>query len=160
MQLAVARGALVTGVCSGRKADLVHELGAVETIDYTTTDALGLGRIWDAIIDTAGNRPLSLLRRSLATEGALVLVGGEAAGSVLGGTERIAAAGIRNVATRQRLIGLVARERAEDLEELSRLIDEGVLRPVIDTVYPLDRTAEAIDHIGEGRARGKVVVVP
>ena len=35
-----------------------------------------------------------------------------------------------------------------------------VLRPVIDTVYPLDRTAEAIDHIGEGRARGKVVVVP
>lgn len=158
VQLAVGRGAIVTGVCSGPKADLVRELGATETIDYTTTDALELGRIWDAIIDTAGNRALRLLRRSLAPEGALVLVGGEAAGALLGGTERIAAAGLRNATTRQRLIGLMARERAEDLEELSRLIEAGTLRPVIDTVYPLERAAEAIGHIAAGRARGKVVV--
>ncbi|MCI0159018.1 NAD(P)-dependent alcohol dehydrogenase [Leifsonia shinshuensis] len=159
VQLAVARGALVTGVCSGGKLDLVRELGATDAIDYTTTDPLGLGRIWDAIIDIAGSRPLGLLRRSLAPEGALVLVGGESAGSVLGGTERLAAAGLRNATTRQRLIGLMSRERAEDLAELSGLIDTGTVRPVIDTVYPLDRTAEAIDHIGAGRARGKVVVV-
>ena len=153
-----ARGALVTGVCSGGKVDLVRELGATDTIDYTTTDALGLGRIWDVIIDIAGNRPLALLRRSLAPDGALVLVGGESAGSVLGGTERIAAAGLRNATTRQRLIGLVSRERADDLAELSGLIESGAVRPVIDTVYPLERTAEAVDHIGAGRARGKVVV--
>ena len=158
VQLAVARGGIVTGVCSGGKHDLVRKLGAAETIDYTTTDVLGLGRIWDAIIDIAGNRPLSLLRRSLAPEGALVLVGGESGGSVLGGTERIAAAGLRNATTRQRLIGLLSRERAEHLTELSRLIESGVVRPVIDTVYPLERTAEAVAHIGTGRARGKVVV--
>ncbi|MBO1740249.1 NAD(P)-dependent alcohol dehydrogenase [Leifsonia sp. TF02-11] len=158
VQLAVARGGIVTGVCSSGKHDLVRKLGATETIDYTTTDVLGLGRIWDAIIDIAGNRPLSLLRRSLAPEGALVLVGGESGGSVLGGTERIAAAGLRNATTRQRLIGLLSRERAEHLTELSRLIESGVVRPVIDTVYPLERTAEAVAHIGAGRARGKVVV--
>ena len=160
VQLAAARGAEVTGVCSGPKTALVRELGAVDAIDYTTTDALGLGRIWDAIIDTAGNRPLRALRGSLATEGALVLVGGEAGGGVLGGMERVAAAGLRNLTARQRLTGLMARERQEDLIELSRLYREGAFHPVIDTVYPLERTAEAIDHIGAGRARGKVVVTP
>jgi NADPH:quinone reductase-like Zn-dependent oxidoreductase len=149
VQLAAARGAEVTGVCSGPKTALVRELGAVDAIDYTTTDALGLGRIWDAIIDTAGNRPLRALRGSLATEG-----------GVLGGMERVAAAGLRNLTARQRLTGLMARERQEDLIELSRLFREGAFHPVIDTVYPLERTAEAIDHIGAGRARGKVVVVP
>ncbi|MBN9629625.1 MAG: NAD(P)-dependent alcohol dehydrogenase [Actinobacteria bacterium] len=158
VQLAVARGGIVTGVCSGGKHDLVRKLGATETIDYTTTDVLGLGRIWDAIIDIAGNRPLNLLRRSLAPEGALVLVGGESGGSILGGTERIAAAGLRNATTRQRLIGLLSRERAEHLTELSHLIESGAVRPIIDTVYPLERTAEAVAHIGAGRARGKVVV--
>lgn len=158
VQLAVARGGIVTGVCSSGKHDLVRKLGATETIDYTTTDVLGLGRIWDAIIDIAGNRPLNLLRRSLAPEGALVLVGGESGGSILGGIERIAAAGLRNATTRQRLIGLLSRERAEHLTELSGLIESGAVRPVIDTVYPLERTAEAVAHIGAGRARGKVAV--
>lgn len=160
VQLAVARGAEVTGVCSGPKTALVRELGAADAIDYTTTDPLGLGRVWDAIIDTAGNRPLRALRASLAPAGALVLVGGEAGGSILGGTERIAAAGLRNTTSRQRLVGLMARERQEDLLELARLYGEGAFHPVIDTVYPLERTGEAIDHLGAGRARGKVVVVP
>ena len=160
VQLAVARGAEVTGVCSGPKTALVRELGAAEAIDYTTTDPIGLGRVWDAIIDTAGNRRLRELRRSLAPQGALVLVGGEAGGGILGGMDRVAAAGLTNLAARQRLIGLMARERQEDLVELARLYGEGAFRPVIDTVYPLERTAEAIDHIGAGRARGKVVVVP
>ena len=160
VQLAVARGAEVTGVCSGPKTALVRELGATDAIDYTTTDALALGRVWDAIIDTAGNRPLRALRGSLAPEGALVLVGGESGGGILGGMERIAGAGLANLTARQSLSGLMARERREDLVELARLYTEGAFHPVIDTVYPLERTAEAIDHIGEGRARGKVVVVP
>lgn len=158
VQLAAARGASVTGVCSAAKTAFVSDLGAAETIDYTTTDVLTLGCTWDAIIDTAGNRPLGALRRILAPEGAVVLVGGESGGPVLGGIERVAAAGMRNRLTKQRLIGLMARERQEDLVELVDLIQEGALRPVIDTVYPLERTSAAIDHIASGRARGKVVV--
>lgn len=54
----------------------------------------------------------------------------------------------------------MARERQKDLIELARLYGEGAFHPVIDTAYPLERTAEAIDHLGAGRARGKVVVMP
>lgn len=158
VQLAVAAGATVTGVCSGGKAELVRDLGAAEVLDYAETDVLALGRLWDVIVDTAGNRPLGALRGILDSEGALVLVGGEGGGRVLGGLERIAAAGMLNATTRQRLVGLIATDRGEDLAELATLIEAGSLRPVLDTVYPLECTAEAIDHLGAGRARGKVVV--
>lgn len=158
VQLAAARGAQVTGVCSGGKAALVRELGAVDVLDYTVTDVLTLGRVWDAIIDTAGNRPLAALRRILAPVGSLVLVGGEKGGPVLGGLERVAAVGMMNATTKQTLVGLFARERAADLQQLADLIAAGSLRPVIDTVYPLERIAEAVDHIGSGHASGKVIV--
>lgn len=160
VQLAVARGARVTGVCSGGKAGLVRELGAEEVVDYTSTDVLTQGTQYDVIIDTAGNRPLSALRRILTPTGAVVLVGGEAGGALAGGIQRTMAAGMLDRFTRQGLVGLFARERTEDLRELAGLLEDGSLRPVIDTVYPLERTAEAVEHIGAGRARGKVVVTP
>lgn len=160
VQLAAARGAQVTGVCSGPKAELVRSLGAQEVVDYTTTDILTLGRVYDAIIDTAGNRPLTALRSILSPTGSVVLVGGESGGPLLGGIQRTAAAGMLDRFSRQRLVGLISRERPEDLRELARLLSDGSFRPVIDTVYPLEETAAAVAHIGEGRARGKVVVVP
>lgn len=160
VQLAVARGGRVTGVCSAAKADLVRELGAEAVIDYTATDVLTLGRIWDVIIDTAGNRPLGALRRILSPTGSLVIVGGEAGGALTGGIGRTAAAGILNGVTRQRLVGLVSRENAEDERELAALWAAGSVRPVIETVLPLERTAEAVEHIGAGRARGKVIITP
>lgn len=159
-QLAVARGAAVTGVCSGGKADLVRTLGAERVVDYTTTDVLGEGVRYDAILDTAGNRPLSALRRILAPEGTLVLVGGEAGGSFAGGIQRTVAAGMLDRFTRQHLVGLIAHERTDDLRALAALLADGSLRPVLDTVYPLERTADAVEHLGAGRARGKVVVTP
>ena len=160
VQLAVARGARVTGVCTGSKADLVRELGAGEVVDYTTTDILASGRRFDAIIDTAGNRPLSALRRILSPTGAVVLVGGEAGGALLGGIQRTVGATLLDRFARQHLVGLIARERQQDLGTLAGLLADGTLRPVIDTVYPLEDTADAVEHIGAGRARGKVVVTP
>ncbi|MDN4616288.1 NAD(P)-dependent alcohol dehydrogenase [Leifsonia sp. F6_8S_P_1B] len=158
VQLATAQGGRVTGVCSGAKADLVRELGAEEVVDYTTTDVLALGRIWDVIIDTAGNRPLGALRRILSPTGSLVIVGGEAAGPLTGGIGRTAAAGLLNAVSTQHLVGLVSTENADDERELVSLWAQGAVRPVIDTVYPLEHTADAVEHIGAGRARGKVVV--
>ncbi|MGH1550055.1 NAD(P)-dependent alcohol dehydrogenase [Leifsonia poae] len=158
VQLAVARGARVTGVCSGPKADLVRSLGVEEVVDYTTMDILTSGRRFDAIIDTAGNRPLSALRRILSPTGTVVLVGGEAGGPLLGGIQRTMVASLLDRFTRQHLVGLIAHERQQDLETLAGLLADGTLRPVIDTVYPLEQTAEAVEHIGAGRARGKVVV--
>jgi NADPH:quinone reductase-like Zn-dependent oxidoreductase len=160
VQLAAASGARVTGVCSGPKAELVRELGAQAVIDYTTTDVLTLGQTYDAIIDTAGNRPLSALRRILTPAGAIVLVGGEAGGPLLGGIQRTVAAGMLDRFSRQRLVGLIAHERVEDLRELTAMVGDGSLRPVIDTVFPLQDAADAVEHVGAGRARGKVIVAP
>ncbi|MFF2052976.1 NAD(P)-dependent alcohol dehydrogenase [Leifsonia sp. NPDC058194] len=157
VQLAVAAGAHVTGVCSAPKAAFVRELGANETIDYATTDVLALPRLWDAIVDTAGDRPLAALRRILAPTGALVLVGGTG-GRILGGTDRVAAAAMRNAFARQRLVGLLSRDTAADLAEVASLVADGSLRPVLDATYPLEEAGAAIAQVGAGRARGKVVV--
>jgi len=159
VQLAVAAGATVTGVCSTAKAEFVRGLGAAEVIDYRATDVTATGRRWDAIIDTAGDRRLSRLRIILAPSGSLVIVGGMG-GPVLGGMERVLAAAVANRFVRQRLIGLVSKENASDLAELADLVDAGAVTPMVDAVLPLDRAGEAIDLVASGAVRGKVVVVP
>ncbi|MFF1879800.1 NAD(P)-dependent alcohol dehydrogenase [Leifsonia sp. NPDC058230] len=158
VQLAAGLGAAVTGVCSGAKADLVRELGADRVIDYTVDDVTAGTEKWDAIIDTAGNRRLSRLRGILAPTGTLVLVGGEAGGPLLGGMGRVVLAGVLNGFTKQTLSGLISKENATDLAELAGLVEAGRLDPAIDTVYPLAHAADAIRHLAEGRARGKVVL--
>src|SRR5207244_1029245 len=88
VQIAKAYGAEVTGVCSTSKTELVRALGADRVIDYTREDfAEGSGR-YDVILDIAGNRSLSHLRRALTAKGTLVIVGGETDGRWLGGTDR------------------------------------------------------------------------
>ena len=85
VQIAKARGATVTAVSSGSKADLVRSLGADDVIDYTREDFTDGSRRWDVIIDTAGRRPLSALRRALTPKGTLVIVGGDGGGEWTGG---------------------------------------------------------------------------
>jgi NADPH:quinone reductase-like Zn-dependent oxidoreductase len=80
VQIAKAFGAEVTGVCSTSKADLVRSLGAVEVIDYTREDFADGRRRWDVVVDTAGRRSLTVLRRALTPRGTLVIVGGEGGG--------------------------------------------------------------------------------
>jgi NADPH:quinone reductase-like Zn-dependent oxidoreductase len=77
VQLAKAFGADATGVCSAAKADLVLSLGADHVIDYAREDFADGRTRYDVIVDTAGRRSLSHLRRALASRGTLVLVGGE-----------------------------------------------------------------------------------
>ncbi|HXT90622.1 MAG TPA: NAD(P)-dependent alcohol dehydrogenase, partial [Trebonia sp.] len=89
VQIAAALGARVTGVCSAGKADLVRSLGAADVIDYARDEVDRDGPRYDVIIDTAGCRPLSLLRRALTPRGTLVLAGGgHDAGGLLGGYTR------------------------------------------------------------------------
>jgi NADPH:quinone reductase-like Zn-dependent oxidoreductase len=75
VQIAKALGASVTGVCSTARADLVRSIGADDVIDYTRDEVDRDGPRYDAIVDTAGNRPLSLLRRAMTPDGTLALVG-------------------------------------------------------------------------------------
>ncbi|MGA3488129.1 NAD(P)-dependent alcohol dehydrogenase [Micromonosporaceae bacterium DT55] len=160
VQIAKAFGATVTGVCSTAKVDLVGSLGAADVIDYTHSRIDVNGTRYDVIIDTAGNRPVSLLRRALTPRGTLVLVGGEnGGGRLLGGYDRqMLRAPLMSIFTSQRLRNLMAKEHAADLEELGQLIDSGAVTPVIDRAYPLADAADAIRHLAQGHAAGKTVV--
>jgi NADPH:quinone reductase-like Zn-dependent oxidoreductase len=159
VQLAKAFGAEVTGVCSTTKVDLVRSIGADEVIDYTREDFADGARHWDLIVDTAGRRSLSQLRRALAPRGTLVIVGGEGGGRWLGGFDRqILRAPAVSALSRQRLRPLVSKERSEDLVVLKELIEAGKVTPVIDRTYPLREAPEAIRYLEEGHARGKVVI--
>jgi NADPH:quinone reductase-like Zn-dependent oxidoreductase len=159
VQIAKASGARVTGVCSTSKAGLVRSLGADDVIDYTH-DQIDRNRArYDVVIDTAGNRPLSLLRRAMTPHGTLVLVGGEhGGGRVLGGFDRQLRAPLVSMFVGQRLRGLIAKERAGDLEAMTRFIEAGAVTPVIDRSYVLADAPDAIRYVAEGHAAGKVVV--
>ena len=159
VQIAKALGAEVTGVCSTSKTDLVRQIGADHVIDYTREDFASSGKKYDMILDTAGRRPLSVLRKALAPKGTLVIVGGEGGGKILGGFDRqIFRAPMLSLFTGQSLKPLVAGESAKDLEGLKELIEAGKLKPVIDRTYALDKAPDAIRYLAEGRARGKVVI--
>jgi NADPH:quinone reductase-like Zn-dependent oxidoreductase len=158
VQLAVDLGAHVTGVCSTAKVPLVASLGAEEVIDYTREEVDGRGARFDLIVDTAGNRRLNILRRSLAPGGTLVLVGGEGGGTVLGGISRNLKAGVTAPFVRQSLGGMLARGNAGDLEYLAQRAEAGALTPSIQQVFPLDRAADAVRRLADGHVAGKLVV--
>jgi NADPH:quinone reductase-like Zn-dependent oxidoreductase len=160
VQLAKAFGAEVTGVASTAKLDLVRSVGADHVIDYTREDLVDGSRRYDLILDCAGNRPLSTLRRALTPDGTLVIVGGEDGGRWFGGTGRLLRAALLTPFVGQRLLGFMAAHRQEDLRVLAELIEAGQVRPVVDRVFPLAELPDAVRRQHRGEARGKFVVVP
>jgi NADPH:quinone reductase-like Zn-dependent oxidoreductase len=158
VQLAAGLGAHVTGVCSTSKIELVRGIGADDVIDYTVDDFTDGTRQFDVVIDTAGRRPLSRLRRALAADGVLVIVGGEGGGPWLGGFQRQLGAPFRSIGRKQKLIGLMYRETRELLVALTDLIEAGTVVPVIDRTYPLEQAADSIRHLEQGHVAGKVVL--
>ena len=158
VQIAKAFGAEVTAVCSTGKVDLVRSIGADHVIDYTKEDFATRGERYDLILDTGGRRPLSLLRRALAPNGTLVLVGGEWGGRWTGGFGRHLRAAMLSPFLGQNLRPVMARETREDLLVLKDLIEAGKVTPVIDRVYALNDAAEAVQYVEDGHARGKTVI--
>ena len=158
VQIARALGAEVTGVCSTSKTDLVLGLGAHHAIDYTREDFADGGQQYDIILDTAGRRPLSHLRRGLTPRGTLVIVGGEGGGRWLGGTHRQIGALLLSPFARQNLRTFVSMPTNAGLVSLRDLIEADKLTPVIDRTYPLSDAPEAIRYWEEGHTQGKVVI--
>jgi NADPH:quinone reductase-like Zn-dependent oxidoreductase len=159
VQLARAFGAQVTGVCRTTQADLVGSIGADQVIDYTRDDITDGRRHWDLIIDTAGHRSLSRLRRALTPEGTLVIVGSEGRGRWMGGFDRQLRALVLSRFVGQRLRMLSSKPRQEDLQTLRELIEVGRVAPVIDRTYPLREVPEAMRYLVEGHGgSGKVVI--
>jgi NADPH:quinone reductase-like Zn-dependent oxidoreductase len=159
VQIAVALGATVTAVCSAAKADLARELGASDVLDYATQEVDRDGPVYDVIIDTAGNRRLSLLRRALTPTGVLVLVGGDQhGGRIMGGFQRQLLAGVRSIGAKQKMIGLIAKEQRSTLLELRALIDAGEVTPRVGRTYSLTDAPQAVHDVGTAHSTGKLVV--
>jgi NADPH:quinone reductase-like Zn-dependent oxidoreductase len=159
VQIAKSYGAVVTGVGSTSKMGLIRSIGADDVIDYTREDFANGARRWDVIVDTAGRRPLSELRRALAAKGTLVIVGGDGGGRWTGGFFRgVLRAPLVSLFVGQKLRGLASKVKHEDLVTLAELIDAGTLIPVIDRTYPLIEAPDAIRYLEEGHAAGKIVI--
>lgn len=157
VQLAVALGAEVTGVCSTRNVSLVRDLGAAHVVDHTRED-VGRLRGFDVVVDLAGQVPLHRARRTVRPGGTYVVVGG-GSGRSLTGMRRFAAAAVLSPFGPQRLRPLFATQDRDDLAAVLSHLASGEVRPHVDAAYALDDAPDAIEHVHRGRARGKVVLV-
>jgi NADPH:quinone reductase-like Zn-dependent oxidoreductase len=109
VQIAKAKGAEVTAVCGTTKTELVRSIGADHVIDYTKEDFTDDRRRYDVILDIAGNRSLSQLRRALTPRGTLVIVGAEDAGNWLGVRRQLRATALSPF-VRQKLGTFISKE--------------------------------------------------
>jgi len=145
VQLAKHFGAEVTGVCSTANLDLVKSLGADKVIDYTKEDFTTLGP-YDLIYHTVGKISFSRSVKSLRKGGVYV------SALLLAPSLRRLRAGGRKV------IGGIAKVKAEDMAFLKELVEAGKLRPVIDRRFPLEQIAEAHRFVERGHKKGNVVI--
>jgi NADPH:quinone reductase-like Zn-dependent oxidoreductase len=157
VQLAVAFGATVTGVCSDRHADLVRSLGASEVIDYGKEDFTDGSRRFDLIIDIGGRTSVSRLRRALTRTGTLVIVGGEG-DRWIGGIQRQLWAGLLSAFVPQKLRAFVVKENAGELLAMNELVATGRVNPVFGSAFPLADGAAAIASFETGEVDGRIVI--
>jgi NADPH:quinone reductase-like Zn-dependent oxidoreductase len=156
VQVAKALGAVVTGVSSTDKMDLVRSLGADHVLDYTKVDYTKAGERYDWIVDTDSHHSLFSIRRALRPKGVYVTLGGTT--STL--FSALLVAPVISKAT-DKGMGLLLwwkPFKAEDVATLKELIAAGKLKPVIDRRFPLSEVVDALRYVDEGRARGKVVI--
>ncbi|HEX7172877.1 MAG TPA: NAD(P)-dependent alcohol dehydrogenase [Candidatus Limnocylindria bacterium] len=155
VQIAKAFGAQVTGVTSGRNADMVRSIGADRVIDYRKEDFTKGSERYDFILDNVANHSLGAMRHVLTPTGMLQPNGG---GHTGGGMGRLIRATIASRFIRGQGSPSVKFENAADLAALVELVDAGKITPIIDRTYPLAEAAAALRHVGTARARGTVVI--
>ncbi|MBV6656858.1 MAG: NAD(P)-dependent alcohol dehydrogenase [Devosiaceae bacterium] len=150
IQIAKALSAQVTGVAGPDSQELMHQLGADACVDYKATDIMRLDARFDLILDAAG---------ALSPRDALALLRP-------GGTFLPLNMGLRDVGAallnrfRDKTVKLAVNEdTAEDLATLNGLIEQGKLKPVIDSTYPLERAAEAHARVESRHKKGAVVLI-
>jgi NADPH:quinone reductase-like Zn-dependent oxidoreductase len=158
VQIAKSLGAKVTGVTSTGNVELVRSIGADVVIDYTHDDFTRGGQHYDVILDNVSNHSLSALRRALTPTGMLIPNGGRFDKRWLASGGRIVQGVVMFKVGSQKLGNFLQATTHEDLVALKDLIEAGKVTPVLDQAYPLSATAEAIEHVGRGHARGKVAI--
>jgi NADPH:quinone reductase-like Zn-dependent oxidoreductase len=158
VQLAKALGAEVTAVCSTRNVDAVRSLGADRVVDYTREDFTRADGRYDLLLDIAGSRPWSASRRVLKPRAVLVLVGAPKGSRLLGPLGHFAKVSLASLRASQKVVVFISKSTPEDLTTLRELLEAGTVTPVVERTYALRDAAHALRYLGEGHARGKLVV--
>jgi len=154
IQLAKLAGAEVTGVDNAEKLELMQSLGADHVIDYTKEDFTKNGQQYDLILDVIAHRSVFAYQRALAPKGTYFFVGGSVA--ILFQILFLSPL-IRRI-TGKNIKLLAVQTDPKDLVYITELIESGKVVPVIDKRYSLSETAEALRYLGEGHAKGKIVI--
>jgi alcohol dehydrogenase len=169
IQLAKHLGATVATTTSTANVALVKSLGADVVIDYKTQDFEDVLRDYDVVLNSQDGKTLEKSLRVLKAGGKLISISGPPdpdfgeeidAPAYLKLLMRLLSARVRRKA---RTLGvgfsfLFMKASGSQLREITRLFDAGVMRPVIDRVFPFESTNEAMAYVEAGRAKGKVVV--
>ena len=169
IQLAKHVGALVATTTSTANLDWVKRLGADIVIDYRKDDFETLLHDYDVVLDTLGGETLEKSLRVLKPGGKLISLSGppdpdfaKDIGStwILRLVMRLLSYRIRQKAKRHQVSYsfLFMRASGDQLREIGSLIDSGIIRPVVDRVFPFESTKEALAYVEKGRTKGKVVV--
>jgi NADPH:quinone reductase-like Zn-dependent oxidoreductase len=155
IQLAKLTGAQVTGVDNEHKLDFMRSVGADEVIDYRTTDYTRTGP-YDLILDLVAHRSVLAYRRALAPGGRYYCVGG----SVRSLLRVLVGGAVVGPLTGRRIRVMVVKLGPDHFAALADHVLAGDVKVHVDRTYPLEQTATALTYVGEGRALGKVIVVP
>jgi NADPH:quinone reductase-like Zn-dependent oxidoreductase len=155
IQLAKLHGAEVTGVDNAEKLEFMRSLGADHVIDYTREDFTANGRAYDLILDLAAHRGAFAYQASLLPGGRYLYVGG----SVTTLLQALLAGPLIGRAEGKKIRLLAVRLGVEHLAPMVELCQAGKIATVIDRRYPLSETPAALQYLGEGHAKGKVVIV-
>ncbi|TIU78606.1 MAG: NADP-dependent oxidoreductase [Mesorhizobium sp.] len=169
IQLAKHLGATVATTTSASNMDMVRDLGADVIIDYKKDDFEEVLSGFDVVLNSQDNKTLEKSLRVLKPGGVAVSISGppdpefareKGLSMVLNLVMRLLSAGIRRRAKRAdvRYSFLFMAANGAQLTKITSLIESGVIRPVIDRVFPLEQINEALAYIEQGRAKGKVVI--
>jgi NADPH:quinone reductase-like Zn-dependent oxidoreductase len=158
IQIAKSFGADVAGVCSTRNVELARSLGADRVIDYTRENFTRSGERYDLLLDIAGSRSWSECKRVLKPHATHVIVGAQKGNRVIGPLGPIVWLRLASVPSSQKCVFFVAKFNKPDMEILRELLADEKMKPVIDRRYDWSDIADAYRYMGEGHARGKIVI--
>lgn len=156
VQISVGLGAEVTGVCRGSKKSYVRTLGAQQVIDYESESISGS---FDCIIDASSFLSIKQLRRFLVSGGRLVIVG-SAANPGSSGLSRLIKTALLSFFIKESMKAFLASENKDDLSMLLEELARKQINPVIDKKFPLELSAQAVEHFASGKACGHVIISP
>jgi NADPH:quinone reductase-like Zn-dependent oxidoreductase len=154
VQMAVAAGAVVTGIDAADKLDLVRSLGADDAMDHHRVELTRLEGRYDVVVDVAAHRSVFAYRRVLRRNGTYVFVGGATSRAL----QVIALGPAMSAFGHAKFRLLIHKPNRMDLVHITGLIESGTVRPVIDRCFPLERVPAALGYLGRGLVQGKVVI--